>query len=267
MITVGSDDFRFRVDESWPTFPAGDSAGEAVGVACDSRDRVFVGLLAGRNPCVSSTATPLRSPPGAGVFARPHGIFIVARTMSIAPTTSTTPSASLTADGHVAANDARERAASRPTPARPSIDYRTIACGAGPFNFPDERGARRRRASLYVADGYGNARVHRFDGRRARYCGRGASREPAQGSSTCRTALRSIAKASCTWPIARTAAVQSFTTRRRVSARVDRRRPAVPGVHRPGAGNVSTWPSLGYRAGALAGRRGTAAETARPAGA
>src|SRR5204863_2218931 len=53
------------------------------------------------------------------------------------------------------------------TPGRPSdtgatsIDYRTIKRAAGPFHFPTNL-AVGPSGDLYVADGYGNACVHRF---------------------------------------------------------------------------------------------------------
>src|SRR2546421_430004 len=46
---VGSGPFRYRVEEAWPAFPAAAADGEAVAVACDSRDRVFV-FLRGPRP-------------------------------------------------------------------------------------------------------------------------------------------------------------------------------------------------------------------------
>ena len=74
--TVGSGDFRFQVDESWARFPANGASGEAVGVACDSRDRVYV-FLRGPHPVqvFERDGTPVMTW-GEGVFARPHGIFI-----------------------------------------------------------------------------------------------------------------------------------------------------------------------------------------------
>ena len=41
-------------------------------------------------------------------------------------------------------------------------DYRTIQRGAGPFNQPTNV-AVASDGSFYVSDGYGNARIHRFD--------------------------------------------------------------------------------------------------------
>ena len=75
-IRVGSGSFQYDVDESWAKFPADGSAGEAVGVACDSRNRVYV-FLRGPKPVqvFERDGTPVTSW-GQGVFVRPHGIFI-----------------------------------------------------------------------------------------------------------------------------------------------------------------------------------------------
>src|SRR5436305_1532099 len=73
---VGSGPFRYRVDTTWAKFPADGVSGEAVAVACDSRDRVFV-FLRGPHPVqiFERDGTPVTSW-GADTFVRPHGIFI-----------------------------------------------------------------------------------------------------------------------------------------------------------------------------------------------
>src|SRR4051812_13510899 len=47
---VGSTPFRYRVDESWPAFVCPGDAGEAIGVACDSNDDVFLFLRGVKQP-------------------------------------------------------------------------------------------------------------------------------------------------------------------------------------------------------------------------
>ena len=75
-LLVGSGQFRYSVKDTWPAFPAAAADGEAVAVACDSRDRVFV-FLRGPRPVqvFDRDGTRLYSW-GEGVFVRPHGIFI-----------------------------------------------------------------------------------------------------------------------------------------------------------------------------------------------
>src|SRR5262245_48035681 len=72
-VFVGTPPFRYRAEESWPSFPAAGSAGEAVGVACDSKDRVYV-FARGPQPVqvFEPDGTPVTTW-GEGQFKRPHG--------------------------------------------------------------------------------------------------------------------------------------------------------------------------------------------------
>src|SRR5580765_7046313 len=75
-IRVGSGAFSYHVDPAWDKFPAAGPEGEAVAVACDSKDRVYV-FLRGPQPVqvFESDGTPIGTW-GAGQFVRPHGITI-----------------------------------------------------------------------------------------------------------------------------------------------------------------------------------------------
>src|SRR5262245_38725710 len=74
--TATTSAFRYDVDETWAKFPAAGPDGEAVGVACDSKDRVYVFLRGPRPVQVFSPDGTLQATWGEGVFVRPHGIFI-----------------------------------------------------------------------------------------------------------------------------------------------------------------------------------------------
>jgi len=163
-VIVGSPPHRYRVDESWPTFPCGASHGEAVGVACDSRDRVYV-FLRGPKPVqvFDREGKPVMNW-GEGVFKRPHGIFIGPDDTVYCTDDFEHTVRAFTSDGKLRFTLG--------TPDKPSdtgstsIDYRTIQRPAGPFNRPCNL-ALGPTGEMFVADGYGNARVHRFapDGR------------------------------------------------------------------------------------------------------
>ncbi|MFO0967274.1 MAG: peptidyl-alpha-hydroxyglycine alpha-amidating lyase family protein [Gemmataceae bacterium] len=154
----------YRVDPTWPSFPANGPAGEAVAVACDSRDRVHVFL---RGPQPVQVFEPDGKPVaswGGGLFVRPHGIFIdgedhVYCTDDFDHTV------------RIFSQDGRPRltlgVSGQPSDTgATSIDYRTIEHSGSPFNYPTNV-ALGPRGDIFVADGYGNARVHRFapDGR------------------------------------------------------------------------------------------------------
>jgi len=159
---VGQGTFRYRPLPGWEQLPAGWSFGgvsEAVGVATDSAGNVFV-LTRGEHPVVvfDREGRFLRSW-GEGLCARPHGI-------TIGPDDAVY----LVDDfGHcVYKCDSSGRVLlTLGTPGRGSetgaqgLDYRTIQRVAGPFNYPTNL-AVGTGGDLYVADGYGNARIHRF---------------------------------------------------------------------------------------------------------
>lgn len=161
---VGSGSFRYTADADWAKMPAGPTWSEATAVAVDSRDRVYV---FGRSPhrvVIFDREGNFLSTWGEGMFQRAHGI-------TIGP------------DDAVYLSDDLDHTVRKFTPdgkllmtlgtsGQPSntgattVDYRTIKHSAPPFNFPTNV-AVAASGDLYVTDGYGNARVHRFspDGR------------------------------------------------------------------------------------------------------
>jgi DNA-binding beta-propeller fold protein YncE len=155
---------HYNVDETWDRFPAAGPAGEAVAVACDSRDRVYV-FLRGPRPVqiFERDGTPLGSW-GEGAFARPHGL-------TIGPDDTVWCTDDF---GHTvrAFSPEGQLRLTLGVPGQPSdtgatsIDYRTIRRAGPPFHYPTNL-AVGPTGDLYVSDGYGNARVHRFapDGR------------------------------------------------------------------------------------------------------
>jgi DNA-binding beta-propeller fold protein YncE len=157
---VGSGQFRYEALGRWEHLPPGWSLVEVAGVACDSRDRVHV-FNRGEHPLIvfGRDGQFLHSW-GEGLFARAHGLFI-------GP------------DDSVYCTDDLDHTVRKFTPegkllltlgtsGQPSEtgisgnDYRTIRRAGPPFNRPTNV-ALAADGSLYVTDGYGNARVHKFD--------------------------------------------------------------------------------------------------------
>lgn len=149
----------FEANEHWAKLPPGWSWTEVAGVANDSQDCVFV-FNRGEHPVIvfDRYGNFLRSW-GEGVFARPHGI-------TIGP------------DDAVYCTDDLDHTVRKFTPAghllwtlgtsgqpsdtgATSIDFRTIRHPGPPFHFPTNV-ALSAKGEIYVSDGYGNARVHKF---------------------------------------------------------------------------------------------------------
>jgi DNA-binding beta-propeller fold protein YncE len=163
-VLVGSGELRYEVLARWEELPSGWGFGEVAGVATDSRDRVYV-FSRGEHPVtVFDREGRFVTSWGEGVFRRAHGI-------TIGP------------DDAVYCTDDLDHTVRKFTPdgrllltlgssGRPAdtgidgIDYRTIRRGGPPFHRPTNM-ALAADGSLYVTDGYGNARVHKFaaDGR------------------------------------------------------------------------------------------------------
>lgn len=163
-VRVGSGNFRYTPVIGWPQLPAGWSFVEVAGVATDAHDNVYVFNRGAHPMMVFDAAGHFLRSWGEGVFRRPHGV-------------------SIDASGAVWCADDMDHTVKKFTPdgkllmtlgtsGRPSDtgavgnDYRTIRRAAGPFNNPTNV-AFAPDGSVYISDGYGNARVHKFtaDGR------------------------------------------------------------------------------------------------------
>ncbi|HZN57704.1 MAG TPA: peptidyl-alpha-hydroxyglycine alpha-amidating lyase family protein [Planctomycetota bacterium] len=161
---VGTGDLAFEALERWEQLPADALFVEVVGMATDSSDRLFV-FNRGPHPLVVLDRDGrFITSWGDGLFARPHGITIGS-------------------DDSVYLTDDVDHTVRKFTPAgkllltlgtsgRPSDtgvighDYRTIQRIGPPFCLPTNL-ALSPSGDLYITDGYGNARVHKFsaDGR------------------------------------------------------------------------------------------------------
>ena len=157
-MAIGSHRLEYEVVQGWERLPEGWAFTEVVGVGVDSRERVFV-FCRGPHPLiVFDKEGRFVDSWGAGRFVRPHGIFI-----------SPDDRVFLVDDeGHtvyeysVQGELRRRLGDGQPSDTGYVPGQSPVARGAGPFNTvtnvalaPD--------GELYVADGYGNARVHRFD--------------------------------------------------------------------------------------------------------
>ncbi len=162
--SVGTGLFRYEALARWEKLPSGWSFIEVAGVATDSHDQVYV-FNRGEHPViVFDQEGNFLTSWGEQCFQRAHGI-------TIGP------------DDSVYCTDDLDHTVRKFTPegkllltlgtsGQPSdtgidgVDYRTIKRVGPPFHRPTNV-ALARDGSLYVTDGYGNARVHKFapDGR------------------------------------------------------------------------------------------------------
>lgn len=157
---VGNNDFQYEADSEWQQLPDGWDLVEAVGMATDSQDRVYV-FNRGEHPLIvfdrdGSFITAW----GEGEFVRPHGIWI-GRDDSLYLTDDCDHTIRrYTAEGMKLMTLGTSGLAS--DTGVTGSDYRTITQPGGPFNLPTNL-AVAPDGMLFVTDGYGNCCVHKFD--------------------------------------------------------------------------------------------------------
>jgi hypothetical protein len=161
---VGSGAFHFEANADWARLPTGYSWPEVAGVACGSTDDVFV-FNRGEHPVIvfDSSGKFIRSW-GEGLFRRPHGISIGPDDAVYCTDDLDHTVRKFTPDGRLLLTLGTSGQPS--TTGATSMDFRTVQHSGPPFHFPTNL-ALAENGDLFVADGYGNARIHHFapDGR------------------------------------------------------------------------------------------------------
>ncbi len=161
---VGSGEFHYRVAIDWPCWPDDWNVIEVVGAATDSQDRVYV-FSRGEHPVtVFDREGRFLSSWGEGLFARPHGITVAPDDTVFCTDDFGHTVRKFTRDGKLLMTLGTH---GRPSDTgATSIDFRTIRHAGPPFHFPTNV-ALAPSGELFISDGYGNARIHKFsaDGR------------------------------------------------------------------------------------------------------
>ena len=155
----GHHGIEFEVVEGWERLPEGWSFTEVAGVATDSRDRVYV-FCRGEHPLiVFDKDGKFLDAWGEGMFPRPHGIFIDHLDQVHLVDCWDHTIRTFTTDGTLL-RTVGEPGQCSDTGFEPDVS--PVQYAGEPFNQVTNV-AVLRDGSMYVADGYGNARVHRFD--------------------------------------------------------------------------------------------------------
>ncbi len=158
-VEVGDGALRYGVAENWPTLPAGWNLVEVAAVATDSQHRVYV-FNRGEHPIVVfSPAGDLINSWGEGSFSRAHGITIGPddRVYCVDDFDHTVKKFSLEGELLLTLGRSGQFSDTGAT----TVDYRTIQRSGPPFNYPTNL-ALTSSGEMYISDGYGNARIHKF---------------------------------------------------------------------------------------------------------
>lgn len=142
---IGSNDIGFKLVERWGELPDGWSFGHVIGVDVDSEDKVYV-LNRGKHPVIIFNAMgEFLDSWGEGGMSSSHGLNIEGNVAYVADYREHTVS-KYTLDGELL-----EVWGSK---GKPGVD-------GEPFNRPTDVDVAPT-GEIYVSDGYGNARVHRY---------------------------------------------------------------------------------------------------------
>lgn len=164
-MTYGNGSHRYELVEGWAKLPAGWNFLDVGGLAVDSQDRLYV-FNRGANPLmVFDRGGNLVSSWGEGVFNRPHGIRISREGAIYCTDDGSHVVSKFSSEGKVLMTlGTRNRPSDTGYVEKPDLleSLDTIKRGGAPFNRPTGV-ALSSTGDIYVTDGYGNARVHKFD--------------------------------------------------------------------------------------------------------
>jgi hypothetical protein len=158
-MSYGVHRFEYEVVRGWEQLPEGWSFVEVAGVAVDSADRVYVFNRGDYPVIVFDKEGRFLKAWGQGVFQSPHGIYIdkddqiyltddADHTIRVFDTEGNQKM--MLGEPGVAAHTGYE------------IDVSPVLFGGQPFNRVTNVAKSPTNGDLYVSDGYGNSRVHRF---------------------------------------------------------------------------------------------------------
>jgi DNA-binding beta-propeller fold protein YncE len=163
MVTVGTGKYTYELVESWAKLPEGWTLGQT-GIVTDSHDRVYLFNRSAHPLMVLDREGSFLTSWGEGVLTSAHGMFIDPQENIYLPVINSHVVLKYSAAGNLLLTLGTW---DQPSDTGWSGNYRdTVQRAAGPFHRPTDV-AMSPAGDLYISDGYGNARVHRFtaDGR------------------------------------------------------------------------------------------------------
>lgn len=149
MVQLGSDDLIYEVDVDWLKLPDGWNLHEVADVVVDTQDRVYLFSRSEHPVTVFDREGRFLYSWGEGMFSRPHGITLGPDGALYCVDDGDHTVRKCTPDGHIIMTIG---VSGEPAP------YQS----GRPFNRPTKVAPDPHTGAIYVADGYGNARVHKF---------------------------------------------------------------------------------------------------------
>jgi hypothetical protein len=147
----------YEADADWAKVPNGWSFREVAGVATDAQSRVYVFSRSEHPMMVFSPDGEFLASWGEGVFTKPHNVRVSPDDYLYCSDIKDHTVRKFTLDGKLVKTFGTVNLPSDTG----SDNFSTIKRAAGPFNGPTDV-AFNGPGDLYISDGYGNSRVHRF---------------------------------------------------------------------------------------------------------
>ena len=158
LMAKGPHKIEYEVLEGWEKLPEGWSFVEVAGVGVDSQDRVYV-FNRGEHPMIIfDKEGQFLTAWGEGVFANPHGIFIDRNDHIWCADNFDHTVRKFTTSGELLMTLGDTK---HPSDTGFKLNESPVCYAAGPFNMVTNA-AMGPDGDLFVADGYGNSRVHRY---------------------------------------------------------------------------------------------------------
>ena len=198
-VELGTGAFRYEALATWEQLPDGMTLHECAGVAVDAEDLVYLLTRNVDNPVIvlEPDGGVLRSF-GAGVFTnRTHAISVGPDGFLYCADDGSHTITKWTREGELVL-----------TIGEPGVSSERHS--GEPFNRPTDAAVSSNDGSIFISDGYGNARVHRYSAEGELELS-GASRASTSGSSWCRTTSRSTKTIGSTSRTARATGCRSST--------------------------------------------------------
>jgi len=160
----GSGEFSYELVDGWARLPEGQSFYDVCGIAIDDQDRVYILNRSNHPVMVFDRSGDLKSQWGEGYFGRAHGSCIGSDASIYCTDDQSHTVTKFDLEGNVLMVLGTKDVPSETGYEQRSDFWESLASitrGGPPFNRPTGV-ALSSTNSIYVSDGYGNARVHRF---------------------------------------------------------------------------------------------------------
>lgn len=157
-MALGRNKLEYEVVEGWEQLPEGWSFVEVAGVATDSKDRVYAFNRGAHPIIVFDRDGKFLNAWGEGVFTNAHGIYIGPNDLVYCADNFDHTVRIFTLEGKLLRTLGQKN---EPAPTGFKAWDTPVQRSAGPFNMVTNV-ALAPNGNLYVADGYGNARIHVF---------------------------------------------------------------------------------------------------------